>query len=221
MRPETTNGRRPLLWALAACAAFALGYAAFRLYPGGLPSAERIPTSLQSSLWPQPQALSAFSLIDQHRQPFGLDRLRGRWSFVFFGYTACPDACPTTMRSLKRLAQKLAETPPHGAAVQFLFVSVDPQRDNAEQLGRYVAYFNKDFIGLTGSDVEIAALARQLHVMYERSEEAQGGYQISHTAAVMLIDPQARLVAAFSRPHDTDAVVSQFHAIQHRYGAQP
>lgn len=219
MNSETSTGRRAVVWVLAASAAFALGYAAFRLHPWQLPSADRIPAGLQGSLWPEPQALSAFTLTDQHRRPFGIDRLRGRWSFVFFGYTACPDVCPTTMQSLKRVAQRLAGPAQPGAAPQFIFVSVDPQRDGVEQLARYVAYFDNDFIGLTGSDAGIAAFARQLHVMYERSGDTQGnGYQISHTAAVMLIDPQARLVAAFSRPHDTDAVVSQFHAIQHLYG---
>jgi protein SCO1/2 len=218
MTAETSTGRRAVVRILVAGAAFALGYGAFRLHPWRLPSADPIPAGLQGSLWPEPQALAAFSLTDQHRQPFGLDRLRGRWSFVFFGYTACPDVCPTTMQSLRRVAQKLAEPKQHGAAPQFIFVSVDPQRDGIGQLARYVAYFDGDFIGLTGSDAGIAAFARQLHVMYERRGDAQGGYQISHTAAVMLIDPQARLVAAFSRPHDTDAVVSQFHAIQHLYG---
>jgi len=219
MKAEIATGRRAVVLVLVASAALGLGYGAFRLHPWHLPSATRIPAELQGSLWPEPQPLSAFSLTDQHRQPFGLDRLRGRWSFVFFGYTSCPDVCPTTLQSLKRVAQKLAAPKEQSAAPQFIFVSVDPQRDSVEQLARYVAYFDKDFIGLTGSGAEIAAFARQLHVMYERSGDAEGnGYQISHTAAVMLIDPQGRLVAAFSRPQDTAAVVSQFHAIQHLYG---
>ncbi len=219
MKAETSTGRRAAVYVLIAGVAFGLGYGAYKLRPWHLPAATRIPAELQGSLWPEPQPLSAFSLTDQHHEHFGRERLLGRWSFVFFGYTSCPDVCPTTLQSLKRVKQQLANPKEQGAAAQFIFVSVDPQRDSIEQLARYVAYFDKDFIGLTGSDAEIAGFARQLQVMYQRSVDAQGnGYQISHTSAVMLIDPRGRLVAAFSRPHDTDAVVSQFHAIQHLYG---
>lgn len=212
------SGRRIVTWALFIAAALALGYSlALHRFRYGRPE---IPAALQQVLWPEPRAIAPFKLTDQYGGAFDLSRLRDRWSFVFFGYTSCPDVCPTTLGAMKLITARLAQKQPY-REIQFVFVSVDPLRDTPEQLRRYVAYFDVDFIGVTGSPDEIANLARQFNVMYERAAAQKGGgYIIQHTASVMLVDPQARLYAAFSRPHDTKAVVTEFRAIQQLYEEQ-
>jgi len=108
-----------------------------------------IPLPLLSTLRPEPLPLENFSLTDQHGQPFTLDRLTGKWSFVFFGYTSCPDICPTTLHEMTRIADMLAAEN-NDAALQFIFVSVDPERDSVALMKDYMDYFNPAFIGLTG-----------------------------------------------------------------------
>jgi protein SCO1/2 len=166
---------------------------------------------LQAILWPEPKPLQAFTLIDQHQQPFTLERLNGKWTFLFFGYTSCPDICPTTMTVLKtvyeRLQQDLKETP---TKIQVVFISVDPQRDTPKQLAEYVAFFNQEFIGVTGVETEINGLTRTLGAGYLKQPGGTAGdYQISHTSTIFLIDPQQRLYAGFSPPQVPETIVSQ------------
>jgi protein SCO1/2 len=168
-------------------------------------------SDLQPILWPEPKPLQAFTLVDQHQQPFTLERLNGKWTFLFFGYTSCPDICPTTMTVLKtvyeRLQQEITETP---AKIQVVFISVDPQRDMPKQLAEYVAFFNQEFIGVTGVEAEINGLTRQLGAGYLKQPVGTAGdYQISHTSTIFLIDPQQRLYAGFSPPQVPETIVNQ------------
>jgi protein SCO1/2 len=218
-KPETGPADRTKVWFAFAAVALALGLvlaaAAHRMSP------PRVPHELQGVLWPEPRPLAPFSLMDQHRRTFDLSRLQGKWTFVFFGYTACPDVCPTTLQSLKAVSRELVREGANGAHAQFVFVSVDSERDRPESIGKYVAFFDKDFIGLTGTAGEIAGFARQLNVMYLQDEAGPGeGSLISHTSSVMLVDPRARLYAVFSRPHDGPGVVSAFRSLRKYYDAQ-
>ena len=179
-----------------------------------------VPPYLRGSLWPEPRSLVAFTLLDQHGREFDLDRLQGRWTFMVFGYASCPDVCPTTLAVLNQVAAQLG-TDGAGDIAQFVFVSVDPEHDAPRQLGRYLGFFNRKFVGLTGQPDEVAGLARQLNVMYQRVERASGQYFFTHTSSVMLIDPRARLHAAFSEPLTAEMMVDKFRIIQRRYEEQP
>lgn len=209
------NGRAgPLV--LAGIAALALGLLA------GLFWAERGPEPPQLSehaTWLEPPKLLApFELVDHRNQVFGPEALQGRWSFVFFGYTHCPDVCPTTLGLLNTVAKHLAaETPPP----QFVFVSVDPERDTPEQLASFVGYFNPAFIGVTGTPEALSAFTRQLGVLSLKVEQdgAGGGYLVDHTAAVFLFDPAGRLVALFSPPLDATGMTEDFRALARYYEA--
>ena len=125
----------------------------------------------------------------------------GRWSFIFFGYTHCPDVCPTTLSVLNSVARKLEGRKDQ---VQFVFISIDPERDTPEKLGQFVSYFNGTFIGATGTDDAINALTRQLGVIYARVEENSGtdNYLMDHSASVLLFDPAGRFHAVFTPPLD-------------------
>jgi protein SCO1/2 len=154
---------------------------------------------LHGTRFAEPRPLQPFTLTDHTGNAFGIEQLKGKWSFVFFGYTHCPDVCPTTLSVLNSVATRLGDSAP---AVQYIFVSVDPERDTPAQLGQFVTWFNGDFIGVTGTDEELENLTRQLGVVYMRiaDEQQAGGYTVDHTASVLLFDPDGRFHAVFSAP---------------------
>ena len=170
--------------------------------------------AIQGLLWPDPKQLQTFAAIDQSGQMFGIDRLQGRWSMLFFGYTHCPDVCPLTLAVLNDLNKQL-----QGSAaardLQVIFVTLDPERDTTKRLQEYVGYFNPAFIGLGGTIDQIMSLAGQVGAFYMYGDKsATGDYVVDHTAAVFLIDPRGRLVAIFSSPHQVDSIRERYKMIR-------
>jgi protein SCO1/2 len=150
--------------------------------------------------------LPEFSLIDQHGRTFGNANLRGQWSVLFFGYTNCPDFCPTTLTTLAAIQKQLraAETvvPP-----QVIFVSVDAKRDTPAQLAKYVPYFDPQFIGLTAADQpSIEAVARELGVAVIIQPGTDGNYTVDHSGAIFVVNPEGRLAAILTGPFTVDAL---------------
>jgi len=143
--------------------------------------------------------LPDFRLHDQSNQVFDVGRLRGMWSVLFFGYTHCPDVCPTTLMVLRDVQRIAGGQARH---IQYVFVSVDPERDNPATLKRYVSYFHPEFVGVTGSDPELQRLTKALGVYYERGPKHGGDYEVQHSAAIFVIDPEAHLRALFAGPHE-------------------
>jgi cytochrome oxidase Cu insertion factor (SCO1/SenC/PrrC family) len=133
-----------------------------------------------------------FQLIDHHNQPFALNQLEGKLVLLFFGYTYCPDICPTELANLAAVFDALGD---QADKVQGLFVSLDPARDTPEVLANYVGYFHPGMVGLTGSEAEVQQLAKQYRVNYQRHERADGGYSIDHSANLYLINGQGELTA--------------------------
>ena len=173
------------------------------------------PPAVPGFLWPDPPALPEFTLTDQRGEPFGLDRLKGRWSFLFFGFTHCPDVCPTTLSMLAKVSRELEPDDGPGGDPQFVFVSVDPARDTPARLGEYVAYFDPDFLGVSGPDSALQPLARQLGIFVRRdAPDADGNYLVAHGAAVLLVDPQGRFVGVFQAPHDPVAIATSYRLIR-------
>lgn len=131
-----------------------------------------------------------FTLSDSDGQPWSLSDLRGQWVVLVYGYTSCPDVCPATLNTLRRVKEQLG---PQAERVQVVFVSVDPERDTAALVQDYVSHFGDDFIGLTGTPEAIAAAAEAYGVTYQAvTVDSAVGYLISHTAFVYVIDPQFR-----------------------------
>jgi protein SCO1/2 len=176
---------------------------------------EKQAPDIQGLLWPNPRVLEPFAITDHQRQQFSLGRLRGKWSFLFFGYTHCPDVCPLTLAKLDKVSRMIRETPAAGGDVQFVFVSVDPARDTPEKLAAYVNYFNAEFIGATGADENLMPLTRQLGIFFERDPpDSNGDYSVAHSSAVLLIDPEGSLLAVFQAPHDPADVAKRFRQIR-------
>lgn len=134
---------------------------------------------------------------------------------VFFGYTYCPDICPTTLSTLSGVVRKLQNNPQSLANIQVIFVSVDPQRDTPEVIEGYLKYFNEAFVGITGTQQDIDSLTRQFGAGYiKEPDTTPGQYLVSHTSSIFLVDPQGRLLASFSPPHDPNTIVDQFQQIR-------
>jgi protein SCO1 len=123
---------------------------------------------------------------------------RGRWLLVYFGYTHCPDVCPTTLLAVSQTLQKLG---PLAAKIQPLYISIDPERDTPQVMSEYVKSFDQRIVGLTGSPAEIAAVAKQYRVFYKKEPvENSADYFMEHSAYIYVIDPSGRYVTLF--PHD-------------------
>lgn len=200
-------------------AVFALGLMAFGAGVGIYSANQYRPAASQPAidglLWPNPKQIHTFAAMDQDGRSFGPERLKGKWSFVFFGYTHCPDVCPITLSVLGLVQGALAAEDPEGKNVQTLFVTVDPERDSPQRLAEYVRYFNKDFIGLGGTSEQVASLASQLGVAYFRAPASgDGNYLVDHSASVFLVDPVGRLVGILSAPHQAETILGRFRQIR-------
>lgn len=169
------------------------------------------PPSLErATLYAERRALPAFELIDQARAPFGPARMRGRWTFLFFGFVNCPDVCPTTLAMLADVRARIA-TASAGDVPQVVLVSVDPGRDTPPVLAQYVAHFDPSFTGVTGGPAAIETLTRALGVAVAVGAPADdGSYAVDHTAAIFLVDPAGRVAALFNTPHEARAIVRDY-----------
>ena len=160
-----------------------------------------------------PRALADFSLIDNQGRSFGAANLRGHWSLMFFGYTNCPDYCPTTLTTLAALAKQLRAAG-FVAPPQVIFVSVDAKRDTPARLDAFVPAFDPDFIGLTApSQPAIEALAKKWGVAVAILSAPNGDYIVDHSAAIFVIDPAGQLAAILSGPFTVDALQSDYRRI--------
>lgn len=136
----------------------------------------------------------------------------GNWTLVFFGYTYCPDVCPTSLTTLAQLKSQLQAqgvAPP-----KVLFISVDGQRDRPDRLAEFVRFFDADFQAAVGSDEALRPLARHLGVFYQRHDKGDGSpYSVDHSSAIYLVDPQGRLKAVFAWPHDAATMAAEYPKI--------
>jgi protein SCO1/2 len=171
------------------------------------------------TLFPAPKPLSAFAFTDHENRVFDLSSLKGKWSFLFFGYTHCPDICPTTLATLARAHENIAKTTAGAKDVQFVFISVDPNRDTAGKLGQYVTYFDTSFLGVTGDDAQLGKLAGQLGAVYQLAiTPGTENYPVYHSAAVFLVDPRARYHAVFAPPLDAEGISRRFGVLRELEG---
>ena len=158
-----------------------------------------------------PKPLREFVLTDQNRNAFDLARLKGNWSFLFFGYTHCPDICPSTLASLSKLREQLTKGVNGSKNIQFIFISVDPKRDTAAILKQYTGYFDPLIIGVTGLELELHNLTGQLGALFElESAPDKESYQVYHTSALFLINPQGQFVASLMPPFDISTINRRF-----------
>lgn len=130
------------------------------------------------------------SLTDHNGKPRTLADFRGKVVVIFFGFTHCPDACPTTLAELAQVAKELGD---EARKMQVLFVTVDPERDTPEVLKRYVPSFDPGFLGLYGDAEATARAAKEFKIYYQKQPLPDGGYSVDHSAGTYILDPQGRL----------------------------
>lgn len=170
------------------------------------------PATRVAAVYREPRALPAFELVAHDGSRFDNARLQGHWSIVFFGFTNCPDVCPTTLAQLAAVKRRLADLPP-AEAPAVLMISVDPKRDTPERLAQYVPYFDPAFVGATGTRETLDALTRGMGVAVHIGPEVDGTYTVDHTAALFLVNPAAQLVAVFPTPHDVETLAADYRTI--------
>jgi protein SCO1/2 len=148
-----------------------------------------------------------FQLVDQDNRPVDQHVLDGKWSAVFFGYTYCPDVCPTTLQAL---AQAKAKLGPDGKALQVVFVSIDPERDTPAQIKGYLATpaFPQPTLGLTGTPAQVAAAAKAYRVYYQKVGTGDG-YTMNHSSVIYLMDPQGRFDRVMTDSQTPAEIVTQ------------
>jgi protein SCO1 len=138
---------------------------------------------------------------------------RGKWLVIYFGYTFCPDICPTTMMELAQAIQALG---PRAAGVQAVFISVDPQRDKPDLLADYLKAFDPRFVGLTGSSAQISAAAKSFNVFYERHDRDDANYTYDHSSYLYLVDPGGQLVEALGSDRGSEQIAAALLSLMSR-----
>ena len=211
-RLRTRLGVTPRTATVAAAAA-ALGLGTWLV----LAAHKAPPLEIHGYVLTTPRDLPADDLVDEHGEPFRLHDFVGHWSFLYFGYTYCPDVCPLTLVELTKVKLQLAADG-FAEPSAYYFVSVDPRRDTPARLREYVAYFDQELRGLTGSAAALAALARATDTVFDVPDDSAGdNYLVSHSSTVVLLDPNGRVHAVFAPPHDPAKLAGDFTKIVDRY----
>ncbi len=162
-----------------------------------------------------PKPLREFSLIDHHNHEFNLSVLKGKWSFLFFGFIQCPDICPTTLASLSKIRSQITKGDNTPEQIQFIFISVDPKRDTAQKLKQYTNYFDSSFIGVTGTETELHNLANQLDATFDiQYKPNQTDDEVIHTSAVFLVNPQGQYQVLITPPFDIETISRRFSILR-------
>ena len=206
---------RRLLFGAAAAGAAAIGVAT-GLY---LAAHRAPPPEIGGYVVKRPRALPELTLVDEHGAPFRAADFAGRWSFLYFGYTYCPDVCPLTLVELAELKRRLLAGRPEERG-EYYFVSVDPQRDTPARVREYVAYFDPAFRGLSGPPTVLAALAQATETLFDVPDgQDSDNYLVSHSSNLVLLDPAGEIHAVLTPPHDPVRLAADFTKVAARYTA--
>jgi protein SCO1/2 len=176
------------------------------------PSRVEPPQTERATVFPAPRALPALDLVDQDGNPLGPHFFDGPWTLVFFGFTQCPDICPTTLAVLAQAGRQLTDLP-LAEQPRVLLVSVDPERDTPERLAAYVRFFDPAFLGATGSLESIAATAAAFGVPYAKVSMPDGGYTMDHGSGIFVVSPAGGIVAYLSAPHDAGVIARDYRKV--------
>ena len=190
------SGVKNTLFGIAAFISIMLGLSVYSfLSPRPLSDADA--SKLGLYLLNESRPISAFSMTDHLGRQVGLSSLKGRWSILFFGFTTCPDICPTTLSVLNDAVTTL-ENPP-----KIVMVSVDPERDTPSRLSQYVPAFNRDFVGYTGAFEETVKLSEELNIAFGKVPgELPGSYLVDHSASLVLVNPDGHYAGFVKAPHN-------------------
>jgi len=184
---------------------------------------------------PKASTILDFELIHPQLGKYDLDSIKGKWSFIFFGYTRCPDVCPTELFMMAEMMRKIEENPSvEIRPPQVVLISLDPQQDTQELLQQYAGSYHPSFIGVTGKQSNVDRLAKSMGVFSERVyhlngsvlifdpqegilEGLENSYLINHATSIFLVNPNGKLHAVLSAPHQPDVMIRDFATIQNAW----
>jgi protein SCO1/2 len=199
------NARTAII-ALVAAAAFGLGIW-FSLQQGAIDGSGPEPAG--GYVLDQPRPLPAFELVDERGETFTQADFEGHWSLLYFGFTYCPDICPSALGVMAQVKRELDAV--EGLDDHYYLVSVDPDRDTPERLAEYVTYFDPAFRGVTGAFDQLDIVTRAAGAVYKVPEAPESDdYLVAHSSTLTLIDPQGRIHAIFTSPFDPAAIARDF-----------
>ncbi len=209
---EKNQGVRVTVIACIAAAALITGIFFFQhLKPKGVDESK-----FHGAYLKQPRQVSAFRLQGIDSTAYTNDSLKGQWTMVFFGFTNCGHVCPMTMGELAKMYRSLEEKQIRPLP-QVTMISIDPDRDSLEKLGHYVRAFDKHFYGARADNKIIESMGRELGIVYAKvalkGDKNQENYDIQHSGAVMLFNPQGQLQAFFTGPHKAQQLVEDYQAL--------
>lgn len=200
---------RTTVYVLIVALAAGLGLWAAQSFFGQQPAAQPETTAVR--LLPQPRELPAFTLRQSDRTQLVPGELRGHWTVVFLGFTHCPDICPTTLAELAQAQKQWADLP-EAVRPRVLFISVDPDRDTPDHVGEYAHAFHRDTLAATADIPALEAFARSLSLVFMKvppPEDADPSqYSVDHSAALVVLDPQARMAGVIQPPLDPQAIAA-------------
>lgn len=169
-------------------------------------------------LLPTPRELIVYGLTTDSGEGFTTQSLTGAWTLLFFGFTNCPDVCPTTMAELGKAKRELVQKVPEVARqIRVVLVSVDPERDDAQTLGRYVRAFSPDFVGINGSRESIAKFATQVNVAFGKVPDGEGGYTVDHSGNIVIVNPHGHYAGFIKLPHQASTIQDTVISMVERY----
>jgi protein SCO1 len=195
------RGVRIVLWMLVGFALLAFAFLMLRPAPRPVVASE--PLELSSIGGP-------FTLTGSDGKPFASSSLAGKPYAIFFGFTHCPDVCPTTLARMVRLRQQLGAG---DRPFEIIFVTVDPQRDRPAEVGKYAELFDSPVTGLTGSPAQIEQVKKQFGIFSQQVPDGDGGYSVDHTATVLLFDRQGRFTATIAPEEKDSAALAKLKRI--------
>jgi protein SCO1/2 len=159
-----------------------------------------------------PRIFSDFELVDHNGETFNIARMEDVWTIVFFGFTNCPDICPTTLATLNDTYSKMKDS--EKDKLQIVMISLDPERDTVEKLAEYVPYFNEEFIGVTGNKHLIRRLTAEINIAYNTVPLEGDDYTVDHSTQLVLINPKGHYHGFFKAPHSETMLRSTWRSIQ-------
>ena len=185
-------------------------------YFQSLPSLlEKKPSLITGKILVRPMEIDNFELIDQNNEVFNKKSLEGGWTVLFFGYTNCPDVCPTTIYKLAEIKNGIKEDLP-SANFNTVLVTLDPDRDSPERLDEYIGYFDETMLGVTGTYENIQSFTSSLSVFYQRINKEEG-YDFNHTASIFVFDKDGSLFATMSPANTVEEIESDFFTILNNF----
>jgi len=167
-----------------------------------------------ATVFPQPRAITPFQLTDTEGKPFTLENLKGHYSLIFFGFTHCPDLCPTTLAMLSQ-SYKTLENAKLKNLPQVIFISVDPEQDTPKKIKTYLSSFNSAFLGATGDKAQIDKLTQEMSVIYAKVAQAgdPGHYSIDHSGTLIIVNPEGQFYGVFTMPHDPQKIANDMKVL--------